>query len=415
MPVSLDAVLHLAEGQNPQLAMARERVRQAYAERDLAALSWLPEIHVGAGYYRHEGGIQDQDGRLVISSTGAVIAGLDLAARLDLRAAAFAQLDATRKALQQKGELRRLTNEVVLDATGTYIDLLAAHNGLAIARGLGADLRALRDRAQRLANLEKGARIQVVQIEAEIAGQEQAVRRLEAQAKAASAKLVYLLGLDACTELEPVDDKLVAFALADADAPVCDLVNRALACGPGVRELECILALIQEGMAQAAGPQRFLPVLTAQALQGGFGAGPNSDLTFANRFDLGLQARWNVTELLTADAQKRIACSGLAQAQLTYADVRGKLTLGVREARAAILSGRERLRLATEQIQHAKTAQDLSDLRLREGISNSYGEVLAAQRGVAAAQANYLAELRDFDKAQLRLMVLTGCAAPPPG
>src|SRR5262249_44002874 len=146
--------------------------------------------------YRHEGGIQDQDGRLVISSTGAVIAGLDLAARLDLRAAAFAQLDATRKALQQKGELRRLTNEVVLDATSTYIDLLAAHNGLAIARGLGADLRALRDRAQRLANLEKGARIQVVQIEAEIAGQGQAVRRLEAQAKAASAKLVYLLGLD---------------------------------------------------------------------------------------------------------------------------------------------------------------------------------------------------------------------------
>jgi hypothetical protein len=41
--------------------------------------------------------------------------------------------------------------------------------------------------------------------------------------------------------------------------------------------------------------------------------------------------------------------------------------------------------------------------------------VLAAQRGVAAAQANYLAELRDFDKAQLRLMVLTGCSCPPAG
>src|SRR5439155_22310469 len=150
----------------------------------------------------------------------------------------------------------------------------------------------------------------------------------EAQARMASAKLAYLLGLDACTELVPVDDKLVALALADADAPVCDLVNRALACGPGVRELERILALIQEGMCQAAGPQRFLPVVTAQALEGGFGAGPNGDLTFANRFDLGVQARWNMTELLTADAQKRIACSGLAQVQLTYADLRGKPTPG---------------------------------------------------------------------------------------
>src|SRR6185369_1827457 len=97
--------------------------------------------------------------------------------------------------------------------------------------------------------------IQVVLIDAELAGQEQTVRRLEAQAKTASAKLAYLLGLDACTELVPVDDTLVALALADADAPVCDLVNRALACGPGVRELERILALIQEGMSQSAGPQ----------------------------------------------------------------------------------------------------------------------------------------------------------------
>src|SRR3954451_24570786 len=121
-----------------------------------------------------------------------------------------------------------------------------------------------------------------------------------------------------------------------------------------------------------------------------------------------------MTELLTADAQKRIACSGLAQVQLTYADLRGKLTLGVQEAREAVLSGRERMRLAKEQIQQAKAALELSDLRLREGITGaSFSEVLAAQRGVAGAQANYLAELRDFDKAQLRLMVLTACRCPP--
>src|SRR5262245_738228 len=65
LPVSLDAVFRLAEGQNPQLAVARARVQQAFAERDLAAQRWLPDIHVGAGYYRHEGGIQDQDGRLI--------------------------------------------------------------------------------------------------------------------------------------------------------------------------------------------------------------------------------------------------------------------------------------------------------------------------------------------------------------
>jgi hypothetical protein len=48
--------------------------------------------------------------------------------------------------------------------------------------------------------------------------------------------------------------------------------------GPGVRELEAILCLIHKGMAEATGPQRYLPVLTAQALEGSFGAGPNGGL-----------------------------------------------------------------------------------------------------------------------------------------
>src|SRR5437763_6374359 len=103
------------------MALARERVNQAFAEKDLADKRWLPDVWAGAGYYRHEGGIQDQDGTLVRSSFGAVVVGLDVTARLDLRAAAFAELDAARKTLQQRGELRRLSGDVLLDAAGTYL------------------------------------------------------------------------------------------------------------------------------------------------------------------------------------------------------------------------------------------------------------------------------------------------------
>ena len=72
LSVTLDSVLQLAEQQNPQMALARERVNQAYAEKELAEKRWLPEVNVGTGYYRHEGGIQDQTGTLVRSSTGGV-------------------------------------------------------------------------------------------------------------------------------------------------------------------------------------------------------------------------------------------------------------------------------------------------------------------------------------------------------
>jgi outer membrane protein TolC len=342
-----------------------------------------------------------------------LIAGADLAAVYDPRAAAFAKLDAARRTWQQKGEMRKVTTEVLLDAAGTYIDLLAAHTGLAIARGLDGDLKSLHERAQKLANLERGARVEVVRIEGEKFGQQQAIRKLEGQARAASAKLAYLLGLDPCTEIVPADDKLVMLSLADADVPCCELVNRAAACGPGLREMEAILCLIQKGMAEAAGPTRLLPVFSAQALEGGFGAGPDGTLSFTNRFDVAVQARWNVTQLLTADAQRRIGNSVLAQAHLTHADLKGKLTLAVQEARESILSGREQVRLAEEQIKQAQTALELSDVRLREGIPGAtFSEVLQSQRAVAMARSNYLGALREYDKAQLRLLVLTGCHCP---
>ncbi len=413
LSVTLDCVLRLAEEQNPQMALARERVNQAFAEKDLADQRWLPDIHVGTGYYRHEGGIQDQDGTLIRSSTGALIAGADLAAQFDPRATAYAKLDAARRTWQQKGELRRVTAEILLDAAGTYIDLLAAHSGLAIARSLDGDLKSLQSRAEKLANLERGARVEVVRIDGEITCQAQLVRKLEGQARAASAKLAYLLGLDPCTEIIPADETLVALTLADADVSCCELVAKATACGPGVKEMEAILCLIHKGMEDAAGPSRYLPVVTAQALEGTFGAGPNGGLTFTNRFDLGVQARWNLTELLTADTQRRIGSSVAAQAHLTFADLKGKLTLAVQEARESILSGREQLRLAEEQIKHAQTATELSELRLREAIQgSSFSEVLLSQRAVAAARANYLSVLRDYDKAEIRLMVLTGCTCP---
>jgi outer membrane protein TolC len=85
----------------------------------------------------------------------------------------------------------------------------------------------------------------------------------------------------------------------------------------------------------------------------------------------------------------------------------------VQEARESIISGREQVRLAEEQIKQAQTAMELSDVRLREGIQGaSFSEVLQSQRAVAAARANYLSVVREYDKAQLRLMVLTGCHCP---
>src|SRR5262249_38222520 len=129
LPINLDTVLRLAQDQNGQVAIAREQLREANAQQDVAARSWLPDLWVGTSYYRHEGGIQNEDGTLTHSSFGSVFGGMEIHGRFDLREAVFQKVDAERKVWQQKGELSRLTSENLLEASNTYVDLLAARAG----------------------------------------------------------------------------------------------------------------------------------------------------------------------------------------------------------------------------------------------------------------------------------------------
>src|SRR5437868_6711514 len=119
LPVDLDTVLRLAEEQNVQVALAREKLNESHAEKDLADLSWLPNIHAGLAFYRHEGGIQNEDGTLQRSSTGALFPALDIAARFDPRETAYQRINAERKLWQQKGELSRVTSETLPQAAET--------------------------------------------------------------------------------------------------------------------------------------------------------------------------------------------------------------------------------------------------------------------------------------------------------
>jgi outer membrane protein TolC len=411
--INLDTVLRLAQDQNVQVNLAREKLQEAYADKDLADKSWLPSLEVGPSYYRHEGGIQDEEGNLVRSSFGSFFAGLELHARLDLRETVYRKVDAERKVWQQKGELSRMTSENLLDAAGTYIDLLSARAAEAVSLEVQGNLAKLLELAKKRAATDPGSRVEVEGVATEISAQQQLLRKVREGAIKASAKLAYLLGLDPCTELLPLEPQLVPLRLVDPNQPTCDLVNKALASGPGVREMEGLLALIQSAMDKARGPGRLMPAFDVRLAEGAFGTGPGDQMSWDNRLDLGLHARWNLTGLATARERQRLAQSKLAQAQLGYQDLRGRLTMGVQEARESSLSSSEQRRLAEEQIGHARSAYKISENRLTVLVGPnkaSISEVLMAVRVLGGAQLNYLSAVRDFNKAQLRLMVLLGGA-----
>lgn len=413
LPVGLDTVFRLAEDQNFQVAIAREKVREAYADKKVAAARWLPDLWVGTAYYRHEGGIQDFTGNLIKSSYGSMFAGMEMNSQFDVRDFAYQKVNAQRKVWQEKGELAKVTNETMLEAANAYIDLLSARNGEAIAREMEIDLKELLKRAESLASQEKAAEIEVDRIKSELAGQQQAATKLRMQAEAASAKLAYLLGVDPCTEMIPVDAKLMPLELVDASPACCTLVQQALVTGPGVQEMEGLLGLIHEAMDKAQGPTRLMPVLGVRMAEGGFGAGPGSTSTWDNRWDLGLQARWNLTEYVTARSRRCAAMARMQQAHLAYQDLKNKLAAGVQASRAEVLGGHEQILLGQKQIEGAKNAHEKSLNRLKLNVpGSSHSEVLLAIRTVALAQLNYLTAINAYDKAQVRLLVLLGPTAP---
>ena len=128
---------------SPRTKTATSASRARSCKRPTSSTSWpanagSPISPSAWAIWRHEGGIQDFDGRLLDSSYGSVLGGLEMRGKIDIRDAIFTRLDAERKVWQQKGELSRFTSEqLARRRVSTYVDLMAAYSAEAIARRSG--------------------------------------------------------------------------------------------------------------------------------------------------------------------------------------------------------------------------------------------------------------------------------------
>jgi outer membrane protein TolC len=413
VPVSLDAVLHLAEEQNAQIKLAREKLHESEMDNEAAQNAWLPHVAAGVAYYRHEGGIQNEDGTLTKSSSGALFPGVEISSELDLREATYRRVNAERALWQQKGELRRITSDKLIDAAASYIDLLTAQRAGAVSKELERLQLEVLSKGEALQKSEgKPLEVVVETARAEVSSRRQSLAQMRQQAHGAEAKLAYLLGLPPEARLVPLDKALTPVDLVDASRPEEMLVFQALSSGPGVQELEGMLATIDHAIEQSESLLRFLPTFKATVVEGAFGAGPDSSLAWDNRFDACLSAKWCLNDLCTACGRRAKAESGRRQVELSLEDLRGGLAARVKEARAAVLEGREQIRHLGEQVQHAHAAYERSKTRFESTPLQVFSEVLQSIRSLEQAHMQYLAAVAAYNKAEVRLLVLLdgGCA-----
>jgi outer membrane protein TolC len=321
LPIRLDTVLRQAEEQNVQVRLARARVREACALQ--SSNHWLP----GALFHKQ----------------------------------ATAQQEC--KVWQQKAEASRILSDKLLEAAGSYLDLLAARTAEGLLDQQVTELERLLADVERQAPLVPAGQIEVPQVQAELQEQRQALRKAREQAVAGAAQLSYLLDLDPHRPLAPGDAGLVPLDLVNVAAPLEELVSRALASGPGVYELEQLVALSQKGLAQSRCPG----------------------------------------EAVRAQAE---------EADLAYQDLRGKLTACVIQAREAAGSARAQFVLAAQQIGSARRFSELSEQRRQNNVVPGHNEVLLSRRTLLLAQLNYVNAVRAYDKAQIQLLILLSVDSP---
>ena len=65
-----------------------------------------------------------------------VQSGRQIQSELDLLKATYQRVEAAREVWQNKGELSKVTSDVLLESATTYLDLLAARRGESVAREL---------------------------------------------------------------------------------------------------------------------------------------------------------------------------------------------------------------------------------------------------------------------------------------
>jgi outer membrane protein TolC len=216
--IDLPTALRLASAQNYKIALAIEKIAEAAAQVDRSKVLLLPTVAVGASYNRHEGQIQETNGNVLNVNRSSHYAGLGAGAVgagtirvpgvsliVDLEDAFFEPLAARQNALAAKAGAHAVTNQVLLDVSISYYELVHANAALAIAEETLQNASYLAKLTESFAETGEG-----LESDAERAAVEELLRERELQKarelfQVRSVRLAELLHLGAKIQLDPSD------------------------------------------------------------------------------------------------------------------------------------------------------------------------------------------------------------------
>lgn len=413
LPIDWPTVLELARASNLEIQLAFEKVNEAHVQVDLARLQWIPSLKVGSTWLNSAGRRQDIPGPIIEASKSSLFSGALAEAQIDLPKVAVDVLRARQQVFARSGELDRVTRAEVQKVSNAYIDLVAAQAGAAISVELSQLIRDLVERTQQLKDQGFGTDVDVLSSRVNLQSQLQREIQAKQGQLAASAQLVMLLHMDPSTRLVANWEHLAPITLVDESQSEEELIQQALAQGPGVAEVATLLSALDEQQRQLR-RIGLVPTVSITSGLGAFGGGEGSTLgDFGDRTDVGVSAYWDVLKIMGTKHTREMFASKRRQAVLEQQKLESRLAAGVKVARSRAVEARKMIREAEVEVDLAIQRYALSKKRMEAGLLQMPAlEMLPAIGILGAARANYLQAVIEFNKAQVELMYLLGRHVP---
>jgi len=419
--LSLGNVLYLADAQNPNVALARERINEAYARVDRADALWLPSIRAGMNYVHHEGNVQDVGGNVFNTNKSGFYGGLGaggtgagspaipgVVAQFHLTDAIFQPKISGHQAASRQFGATAVKNDTLRNTAVAYLELLRAEQSLAIAE------EAL-DNTTRLAKLigDYARTGQGLSSDHERMLAEQALREAELYSRVeavrvASARLAQLLHSDPSVRISSGEPMVIPLEIIDRNSSSASFVATGLMRRPELAEQKHLVC----EAAERRNREKYAPLVPSVLLgmsYGGLGGGLGSSIINTDdRWDADAMAYWELRNFGVGERAARNEMSSLVrQAQHREIALMDQVAREVVETHAQVIERSRRIAVAKQGIAAAERSFRMNENR----IENAQGlpiESLQSVQALAVARLSYLNAVIDYNIAQFELCRATG-------
>ncbi|CAN5438468.1 TolC family protein [soil metagenome] len=432
MPIDLGTALTLAGVANPALQLARQRVTEALAIKQLAAAQLLPNLNVGTNYDLHLGPVQQSNGNILNVHRNSLYYGLGANAiaagtvnvpglnyNLNVGVSWYSYLIARQRITTTATAADAANNDTLLRVYVAYLDLLRGEGRQSIAARNRSDAAEIARITTEFANTGQGRKADADRATVELRRRDAELTQAEADTLIASARLCRLLNLDPSTRLKPIDGWVVPAPLVPDQMPLSELLVVALLQRPelATRRSEVQAALYELSLAKVL---PFSPNVILGFSAGEFGGGGIANTpvgpvqtsprfgNFDGRTDLDVVVFWTFRNLGVGNiALTKAADSRVKQIRFREMETINTVRSQVAEAHALTASTFLQIDAAEKAVRASGEAFTQDQARIKGGQGLPL-EVVDSMRLLARSRNDYLDTIIDYNRAQIQLWVSLG-------